>query len=290
MDIGSKAEKITAREVRTTNAPKNQSPAVARLNAFGDTAIQLAKNPIGVIALFIFLVYAIAGIVVSIGKSESIEALMGMSFITIFPFIVLLAFYRLVTNHHMKLYDPSQIAQHEKMVEAWTRVSVYSEAITPEIASENKRVIASLQKTGFPATGRERVKTALYIGEWTSRRMAADRAVFRAVRKRGLAGFREALAEPRQHDAILRVLDFVEELSESMNNNDVDVAIVYGAMGSSLRRAWERSREFILAHRADTGDLSFMTNLEKAYLSYIESVGDKVSALPTSAHELTVQN
>jgi len=101
--------------------------------------------------------------------------------------------------------------------------------------------------------------------------MADDRAIFRQVRRRGLAGFRQAYLEPRQHDAIRRVLDFLEELSEDMNNGKVDSKLIYAAMGSSLRRAWERTEAFISSQREETGNRSFMINLEEAYHSYVAS-------------------
>ena len=67
------------------------------------------------------------------------------------------------------------------------------------------------------------------------------------------------------------MLDFLEELSEDMNNGKVDSKLIYAAMGSSLRRAWERTEAFISSQREETGNRSFMINLEEAYHSYVAS-------------------
>jgi uncharacterized caspase-like protein len=122
---------------------------------------------------------------------------------------------------------------------------------------------------------KRRAETARYLRDWNSRRMAADRAIFRQARRRGLDGFRQAFSEPRERDAILRVLDFLEALSGDINCGALDNKIVYVATGPSLRRAWERSKQFIISQRAETGDPNFMANLERAYLLYIKSFKDE---------------
>jgi len=76
---------------------------------FVSAARSLTKNPLGVIGLFIVLVYGFACLVVGLG-GESLkpsEKLPIVWFIVVFPLIILCAFYRLVTKHHKKLYAPS---------------------------------------------------------------------------------------------------------------------------------------------------------------------------------------
>jgi len=79
------------------------------LQAFARTAKDLARNPLGIIALFILLVYGFACLVLGItGASlETTERQPLVWFLVIFPIIVLCAFYRLVARHHRKLYAPS---------------------------------------------------------------------------------------------------------------------------------------------------------------------------------------
>lgn len=66
------------------------------------------KEPLGIIALFIVLVYGIAALVLGVSANElnSSERLPLIWFMVIFPVIVLIAFFRLVTHHHHKLYAP----------------------------------------------------------------------------------------------------------------------------------------------------------------------------------------
>lgn len=60
------------------------------LKAFGDTAKGLAKNPLGVIALFIVLVYGFASLVTAFGSSFSAgERIPLIYFLIVFPVLVL---------------------------------------------------------------------------------------------------------------------------------------------------------------------------------------------------------
>jgi tetratricopeptide (TPR) repeat protein len=74
--------------------------------SFSQTSVKLARNPLGIIALFIFLVYAIAGIVFS-STAQGPERTILVLFLVLFPLFVLFAFFVLVTRYHDKLYAPS---------------------------------------------------------------------------------------------------------------------------------------------------------------------------------------
>lgn len=78
------------------------------IKEFGNTAQGLAKNPLGIIALFIVLIYGFACLVV--GASDNLvpeERQPIIWFMVGFPLIVLFVFGWLVRNHHKKLYAPS---------------------------------------------------------------------------------------------------------------------------------------------------------------------------------------
>lgn len=68
----------------------------------------LVKNPIGIIALFISLIYAFANLLLGSTASSltSDERFPLIIFIVLFPVVVLGIFYLLVTRHHGKLYAP----------------------------------------------------------------------------------------------------------------------------------------------------------------------------------------
>lgn len=79
------------------------------MKQFAEAAKALTKNPLGIIGLFIVLVYGFACLVLGFsGKNlQPDERSPLIWFLVLFPGLILAAFYRLVTNHHKKLYAPS---------------------------------------------------------------------------------------------------------------------------------------------------------------------------------------
>ena len=77
-------------------------------SSFIQSAKSLARNPLGIIALFIVLVYAVASVVISLAKAEFYQHPFhpAVLFLAVFPLIVLGAFTYLVARHHRKLYAP----------------------------------------------------------------------------------------------------------------------------------------------------------------------------------------
>lgn len=94
----------------------------AVLDQFGKTAQRLSRNPLGIIALFIVLVYGIAALVFSFSSSnlEPSERSLIIWFLVLFPVLVLAAFYRLVAYHHVKLYAPHDFPDKEGFFRALT--------------------------------------------------------------------------------------------------------------------------------------------------------------------------
>lgn len=78
------------------------------LNEFGKNAQKLARNPLGIIALFIVLVYGFAILLLGMSGDtlDTKQKWVMVWFIVGFPVLVLFVFYRLVTKHHTKLYSP----------------------------------------------------------------------------------------------------------------------------------------------------------------------------------------
>lgn len=78
-------------------------------NSLMNNVRKLTKNPIGIIALFITLIYGVAGLVLSTSNDQlsSAQNWTLVVFIVVFPFIVLAVFIYLVINHHQKLYSPA---------------------------------------------------------------------------------------------------------------------------------------------------------------------------------------
>ncbi len=85
---------------------------------FKETAVKLSRNPLGIIALFLVLIYGIACLTFSVAKNfpESINICFAI-FILVYPLILLGAFYRLVTKHHYKLYAPEDFVNPEHFMQ-----------------------------------------------------------------------------------------------------------------------------------------------------------------------------
>ncbi len=116
---------------------------VSLLSDFGQTTQRLVRNPLGIIAIFIFLVYGIAGLVLgySAGDLQPSEKLPMIWFLVIFPVVVLAAFLWLVSCHHEKLYAPSDFPDKEGFFRAQTPVEQkqHIDAEVEEIQSETNQ-------------------------------------------------------------------------------------------------------------------------------------------------------
>lgn len=111
------------------------------LHAFIAAAKQSSRNPLGIIALFIVLVYGIAGIVASTASLEKSEALPLVYFLVLFPVLVLGVFTWLVVSHSQRLYAPSDFRDDASYLQAQNLVATVS------------LVAARSEHTGEPPTG-----------------------------------------------------------------------------------------------------------------------------------------
>lgn len=83
---------------------------------FAESAKGFTKSPLGIIALFIVLVYGFATIAVTFGNNlkDHIDPL--IYFLVIFPLIVFIGFLWLVSNHFDKIYGPSDFKNEENFM------------------------------------------------------------------------------------------------------------------------------------------------------------------------------
>lgn len=88
---------------------------------FGETAKGLATNPLGIIALFLVLVYGFACLVLGFNTNlQSSERLIIVWFLVIFPVVVLGVFVWLVSCHHEKLYAPKDYSSDKSFLQGLT--------------------------------------------------------------------------------------------------------------------------------------------------------------------------
>ena len=83
---------------------------------FSDSAKGFTKSPLGIIALFIVLVYGFASLVVGLGQNLSGHIAPLVSFMVFFPVVVFFGFLWLVAKHHNKLYGPSDFRDEENFI------------------------------------------------------------------------------------------------------------------------------------------------------------------------------
>lgn len=87
------------------------------VKSFGDIAQKLARNPLGIIALFIVLVYGLAALITAFGGSLSeSERLPLIYFLVGFPVLVIFVFGWLVSRHSTKLFSPSDFRDEENYI------------------------------------------------------------------------------------------------------------------------------------------------------------------------------
>lgn len=118
---------------------------------FAESTKALTKNPLGIIGLFIVLVYGLACAVLGLGADslQPDERLPLIWFIVLFPVLILGAFLWLVTAHHRKLYAPSDYKDERLFLAPQS-----DEQRTQRLEKEVKRVeeIESQSVVAVPST------------------------------------------------------------------------------------------------------------------------------------------
>ena len=79
------------------------------------SAVQLSRNPLGIIAMFIVLIYSFATLLFGLSGDTFTEAQkwVFVIFLVSFPIVVLIIFTYLVVKHHHKLYGPGDFKNEE---------------------------------------------------------------------------------------------------------------------------------------------------------------------------------
>lgn len=145
---------------------------------FGAIAQRLARNPLGIIALFIVLIYALAVLLVGVSgeKLTSNERLPLVWFIVVFPFVVLFAFFRLVANHHSKLYAPSDYRDERLFFHPLTLAEQEAriKAEVDELETETASVDQICESAPVPGPKRVAIGDYLLAEELALRQLEAE--------------------------------------------------------------------------------------------------------------------
>ena len=90
------------------------------MKVFAEAAKKLTHNPLGVIGLFLVLIYGFASLVTSAGRLLPAERWPLIWFLVVFPPLLLGAFIWLVIGHHTKLYAPMDFRSDEAFLRPQT--------------------------------------------------------------------------------------------------------------------------------------------------------------------------
>lgn len=127
------------------------------IKSFGQTATSLARNPLGIIALFIVLVYGFASLVVAFaGSFQAGERLPLIYFLIIFPVLVLGVFFLLVTKYSKSLYGPSDYRNEDNYVKMQMAVvasltAATAKGDTPTSERQLQNIVDVVRAAGPPA-------------------------------------------------------------------------------------------------------------------------------------------
>lgn len=115
-----------------------------------ESATKLSRNPLGIIALFILLIYGFATLLfgfVGDGLTKN-QKWCFVLFLIIFPVIVLFVFEHLVVKHHRKLYAPGDFKDEKYFMQPLSEQEV-SDKISKEVDAqvENLREIEDPKKS-----------------------------------------------------------------------------------------------------------------------------------------------
>lgn len=125
---------------------------------FGETAKSLARNPLGIIALFIVMVYGLASLVTAFaGSLTAAERMPLIYFLVVFPILVLGVFSWLVSRHSGKLFAPSDFKDEENYVKMQMAVvasltAATAKSLPPASEAELHNIVDVVRAAG-PAQG-----------------------------------------------------------------------------------------------------------------------------------------
>jgi hypothetical protein len=235
---------------------------VEPLEQFGNAASRLSRNPLGIIALFIVLVYGIAGLVLGTAK-DSLTAdhkTILIWFLVVFPVVVLILFAWLVSKHHEKLYAPSDYREDESFLRS----------LPP--AAQRQRLQAEVQEieSGRAVTQPEESQQVVAepAGELSARVVLSEELAIRAIeREYGASVSRQAGLAGLGFDGMFarggRGYGIEVKYIPDTNLNTTSIAAQAAAFAGRLRALNFRSFTIILALVGEhVQDAQFNNSLE----------------------------
>lgn len=193
------------------------------MHSFGQTAQKLSRNPLGIIGLFVFLVYGLATLVVIYRDSLSVALQwILVLFLTVFPILILAAFLFLVTRHSDKLYGPGDFTDEENYMRIRVAASLTAASVKPDEPTNEStlnRIVESVADLGTNLRKRRHNGTTVIL--WVDdqpENNAFERRAFEAIEYQFQIALStdEALARLSNHhyDAIISDMERPEGPAE----------------------------------------------------------------------------
>ncbi len=137
---------------------------------FGDKAKSLGKNPIGIVALFLVLIYGFAALLLSLSSSTLTEAQRWpfVWFLVLFPLILLATFTYLVVMHHEKLYAPSEYRDERhffKKLGPEAQKERLEKTVDELVAPEGEDIVEKAETDNYRPLDREEVRLRVSVAE-----------------------------------------------------------------------------------------------------------------------------
>jgi len=156
-----------------------------QVRGFGQTAQGLARTPLGIIALFIVLVYGFAALVTTFGGAlTSAERAPLIYFLVLFPVLVLCVFAWLLTQHRDKILFPadfkddkaflSMMEMHRVQLSAVASLTAASSKGTATLEGQDLDRIVEVVQQSVTAKASEVAVQAPASDEWRKRILWVD--------------------------------------------------------------------------------------------------------------------
>ena len=229
------------------------------LDQFGSIAQRLARNPLGIIALFIVLVYGMAALVTASSTLESLHRLILVVFLVTFPIFVLIAFYSLVTKHVGKLYGPGDYPNPDMFLEAaFRQIQTESELKEKAKASakEARAIKTTLEDVIKPDATDSQLLALQYGNRWNSGYMVGYKRILDTITSENVKDTPEKLT------AAVEILNYLEEVAIAVNEKLADEGIARNLFEKSFVDAWQRLEGFIMSRRNLSSKKDLYKNLE----------------------------
>ncbi len=227
------------------------------MEKFMKGATSLARNPLGIIALFIVMVYGIASLVATSDSLAAQDKSILIYFLAIFPCLVLVSFVYLVVSHSNKLYAPSDFKDEKNYIDA---ISVGSKEELEEKAvnfgKEVEKITGSIEGEIEVNIDPRTMVTMQYVNRWNSPDILESRKLLSHITKEKL------ISDKESRSAVISILNFLEELSIAINRSIADEELAKEFFQSIFVKMNAMFQSFIYERRNRSNSRDVYINFE----------------------------